>query len=399
MGNDREADGDHRPALSGGPRAVTPDQEQRMADRPRPRAGEAGLRLGSLPPGPLDAIVDVPGVRVGHVSLLAGEATRTGVTAILSHPGDPFREKTPAAAFVLNGFGKTCGLPQLQELGVLETPVLLTGTLNVPRVADALIDWTLRNNPEVLSVNPVVGECNDGYLNDVRARPVRAEHVFAAIECAGDGPVEEGAVGAGVGMTCYGFKGGVGTASRVVEVAEARFTLGALVLANFGDRLELRIGGAPVGRELAALAGGGPPGHPQAEGGGAAEALGSAMVILATDAPLDARQLQRLARRGGLGLARTGSSAGHGSGDFIIAFSNAETVPHRPPSPVLRRSVLAEDGPAITRLFQATVESVEEAVVNALFRAETVAGRDGHVRRALPLEPALAVLRRYGQLA
>jgi D-aminopeptidase len=372
-----------------------------MADSARPRAFDAGLRLGSLPPGPLDAIVDVPGVRVGHVSLVAGEAVRTGVTAILSHPGDPFREKTPAAAFVLNGFGKTCGLPQVQELGVLETPVLLTGTLNVPRVADALIDWTLRHNPEVLSVNPVVGECNDGYLNDIRARPVRAEHVFAAIEGAGSGPVEEGAVGAGVGMTCYGFKGGIGTASRLVEVAGARFTLGALVLANFGDPLELRIGGAPVGRELAALAGAGPSGRPQAEGGGrgAAGDLGSAMVILATDAPLDARQLQRLARRGGLGLARTGSSAGHGSGDFIIAFSNAETVPHRPPSTVLRRSVLAEDGPAISRLFQATVEAVEEAVVNALFRAQTVAGRAGHVRQALPLEPALAILRRYGQLA
>jgi L-aminopeptidase/D-esterase-like protein len=241
-----------------------------MADSARPRAIDAGLRLGSLPPGPLDAIVDVPGVRVGHVSLVAGVAVRTGVTAIQSHPGDPFREKTPAAAFVLNGFGKTCGLPQVQELGVLETPVLLTGTLNVPRVADALIDWTLRHNPEVLSVNPVVGECNDGYLNDIRARPVRAEHVFAAIE-----------------------------------------------------------------------------------------------------------------------------GAGHGSGDFIIAFSNAETVPHRPPSTVLRRSVLAEDGPAISRLFQATVE----AVVNALFRAQTVVGRDGHVRQALPLEPALAILRRYGQLA
>jgi D-aminopeptidase len=371
-----------------------------MANGSRPRTREVGLRLGTLPPGPLDAIVDVPGVRVGHVSLVAGEAVRTGVTAILSHPGDPFREKTPAAAFVLNGFGKTCGLPQVQELGVLETPILLTGTLNVPRVADALIDWTLRNNPDVLSVNPVVGECNDGYLNDIRGRHVRAEHVFAALEGAGEGPVEEGAAGAGVGMTCYGFKGGIGTASRLVEVADARFTLGALVLANFGDPLELRIGGAPVGRELAALAGRGPPGRSPAEGGGggAAAAHGSAMVILGTDAPLDARQLLRLARRGGLGLARTGSSAGHGSGDFIIAFGNAETVPHRPPATVLRRRVLAEDGPAISRLFQAAVESVEEAVLNALFRAETVTGRDGHLRRALPLEPTLAILRRYGQL-
>ena len=378
---------------------------------PRLRPREVGIVLGSLPPGGLNAITDVPGVAVGHASLVEGEAIRTGVTAIRTHAGDPFREKTPAAAFVLNGFGKTCGLAQVAELGVLETPVLLTGTLSVPRVADALISWTLRGNPDAVSVNPLVGECNDAYLNDIQGRHVRAEHVWAAIDGARGGPVEGGAVGAGVGMTCYGYKGGVGTASRATD----GFTVGVLVLANFGTREELRIDGVPVGRELEAgngsppwpsergddgiAAAGGRGEEGRASSGGAARAPdGSCMVIVGTDAPLDARQLGRIARRGGLGLARTGSVAGHGSGDFILAFSNAEPVPHRPPSTVLIRRVLAEDGPAITRLFQATVEAVEEAVVDALFRAETTRGRDGHVRYALPIEPTLDVMRRHGRL-
>ena len=348
--------------------------------RPRPR--EVGVRLGTLPTGPENSLTDVPGVAVGHSSVIEGDAVRTGVTAIRTHTSDPFREKTPAAAFVLNGFGKTCGLAQVAELGVLETPILLTGTLSVPRAADALISWTLRENPDVLSVNPVVGECNDGYLNDVQGRHVSPEHVFAALDGAGSGSVAGGAVGAGVGMTCYGFKGGVGTASRLTD----GFTLGALVLANFGARAELRIDGAPVGREL----GDGPTGE---------TGDGSCMVILGTDAPLDARQLGRLARRGGLGLARTGSVAGHGSGDFILAFSNAQTVPHRPSGLVLERRVLAEDGPAITRLFQAVVEAVEEAVVDALFRSETTRGRQGHVRYALPIEGTLEILRRHNSPA
>jgi D-aminopeptidase len=358
---------------------------------PRLRPREAGIVLGSLPPGGLNAITDVPGVAVGHVSLVEGEAIRTGVTAIRTHPGDPFREKTPAAAFVLNGFGKTCGLAQVAELGALETPIVLTGTLGVPRVADALISWTLRENPDVLSVNPLVGECNDGYLNDIQGRHIRADHVFTAIDGARGGPVAGGAVGAGVGMTCYGYKGGIGTASRSTD----GFTVGALVLANFGTREELRIDGVPVGRELPEPGTHSPPSSPE-DGGDILD--GSCMVIVGTDAPLDARQLGRIARRGGLGLARTGSVAGHGSGDFILAFSNAEIVPHRPSSTVLTRRILAEDGPAITRLFQATVEAVEEAVIDALFRAETTRGRDGHVRYALPIEPTLDVMRRRGRL-
>jgi D-aminopeptidase len=374
--------------------------------RPRPR--EVGIRLGTLPTGRHNAIGDVPGVAVGHVSIVEGDAVRTGVTAIRTHPGDPFREKTPAAAFVLNGFGKTCGLPQVAELGVIETPILLTGTLSVPRVADALISWTLRENPEVLSVNPLVGECNDGYLNDIQGRHVRPEHVFAAIDGARSGPVEGGAVGAGVGMTCYGFKGGIGTASRLT----GEFVVGALVLANFGARDELRIDGVPVGRELGATeASLLPLGEGQDEGvtrGGQAtpsswpsprgrgdEGDGSCMVVLGTNAPLDARQLERLARRGGLGLARTGSVASHGSGDFILAFSNAEPVPHRSPSRTLARHVLAEE--LLTPVFQAVVEAVEEAVIDALFRADTTRGRDGHVRYALPVELTLEILRRHNR--
>ena len=319
-------------------------------------SGSACCRLGCT-----NAITDVPGVAVGHVSLIEGESVRTGVTAIKTHLGNPFREKTRAAAFVLNGFGKTCGLAQVEELGVLETPILLTGTLNVPRVADGLISWILRQNPDVLSVNPVVGECNDGYLNDIRGRHVREEHVFAAIDGATGGPVEGGVVGAGVGMTCYGFKGGIGTASR----RAGDHTLGALVLANFGAKEELRIDGVPVGREL---------GESREPGDG------SCMVILGTDAPVDARQLKRLARRGGLGLARTGSYASHGSGDFILAFSNQHG------------SMRDEE---LNPLFQAVVEATEEAVIDALFRAETTRGRDGHVREALPIEPTLAIMRRH----
>lgn len=348
-----------------------------------PRARELGLRLGALEVGALNAITDVPGLRVGHVSIVEGDAVRTGVTAILTHDHDPFQQKTPAAAFVLNGFGKTCGLPQVAELGVIETPLMLTGTLAVPRVADALIDWTIARNPEVLSVNPVVGECNDGYLNDIQGRHVRAEHVVAAIDGATAGPVEEGAVGAGVGMTCYGWKGGIGTSSR----RGGDFVVGALVLTNFGTREELRIDGAPVGRELAGAA-----------GGAEVDGSGSVMVVVATDAPLDARQLGRIARRGALGLARTGGTAGHGSGDFIIAVSNAEPVPHRPDSAVLTRRVLAEDGPLVSTLFQATVEAVEEAVVNSLLAAQTTHGRDGRVRYALPLAPTLEILGRYGRI-
>jgi D-aminopeptidase len=372
------------------------------ANRPRPR--EVGVRLGLLSPGPLNAITDVPGVRVGHRSVIEGEAVRTGVTALFTHAGDPFLEKTPAAGFVLNGFGKMAGLAQVAELGVVETPIALTNTLSVPTAADALIGWTLERHADVMSVNPIVGECNDGYLNDIRGRHVRVEHVLAALDVAAPGPIDGGAVGAGVGMSCYGHKGGIGTSSRVVSDG---FTVGALVLANFGRLDDLRIDGVDVGRQLASAAPPGRSGRTPAEGApaerrppapGGDPRDGSVIVLIGTDAPLDARELGRIARRGGLGLARTGSPSGHGSGDFILAFANAQTVPHRPASTVLDRRVLAEDGPAIDRLFSAAVEAVEEAVIDALFRAETIVGRQGHVRAELPLEATLAALRRAGRL-
>ncbi|HEY3061370.1 MAG TPA: P1 family peptidase [Chloroflexota bacterium] len=352
----------------------------------RPRARDIGLRLGGLPPAEWNAITDVAGVRVGHVSVMAESNVRTGVTAIQTHEGDPFDEKTVAAAFVLNGFGKTCGLPQLAECGTLETPILLTNTLSVPRVADAVLDWALKRHPEAQSINPLVGECNDAYLNDIRGRHVQPEHVWEAIETASDGAVAEGAVGAGVGMSCYGYKGGIGTASRRAEHSGSAHIVGALVLANFGRPEELMIDGVRIGELLASS--------------DTAPALdGSVMVIVATDAPLDARQLGRLARRGALGLARTGSVAHHGSGDFVLTFTTAGRVPHRISGPLLPpRATVADAHPLMDTLFQAAVESVEEAVINALTRAETMVGRDGHVRQGLPLERVRELLMRAGRI-
>jgi D-aminopeptidase len=364
---------------------------------PRPRARELGVTIGRLPPGRLNALTDVPGVRVGQVSLVSGEGPlrpgsgpiRTGVTAIWTHPGDPFLAKTPCAAFVLNGFGKTAGLAQVTELGVVETPILLTNTRNVQIVADALIDYLVERNPAIASINPVVGECNDSYLNDIRGRHVCEQHVIAALDDATPGPIAEGAVGAGVGMSCFELKGGIGTASRLVPIEGRGHVVGALVLTNFGSLPELRIDGVPVGQELAderrrgAASGVNPP--------------GSCMIVVGTDIPLDARQLGRVARRAALGLARTGSIAGNGSGDFIIAFSNANLVFAQPSASFRDVRVLAEDGPSIDQVFQATVDSVEEAILNSLFRAETVVGRDGHVREALPIERVMGIMRRNGR--
>ncbi|HET7035451.1 MAG TPA: P1 family peptidase [Thermomicrobiaceae bacterium] len=366
----------------------------------RPRAREVGVVLGTLPPGPLNAITDVPGVLVGQQTLIAGDGAlvpgvgpiRTGVTVILPHGGNLFREKVPAACFVLNGYGKAIGLAQLDELGVIETPLALTGTLNVPLVADGLIEHAIRTNPDIgintSTVNPVAAECHDGYLNDIQGRHVRQQHVLEAIASAADGPVAEGTVGGGTGMTLFGFKGGIGTASRVVDGGGARYTVGALVLGNFGRREQLVIAGVPVGRELATWQ---PPENLPEHG--------SIVVVVATDAPLLSRGLGRIARRGAHGLARVGSISGHGSGDFIFAFSNAIRVPHTPQGPTLTVPHVFEGGPLIDALFQATVEATEEAVVNALFRATTIDGRDGHVRYALPLEPALRLLATAGALS
>lgn len=353
---------------------------------PRPSARAMGVVSGILPPGPQNDLCDVPGVRVGHATVVRGEGAlvpgqgpvRTGVTAILPHGGNLFAEKVPAGLFVLNGFGKATGLAQVAELGTLETPILLTNTLSTFRAADALIDYMIEQNPEIGvstgTVNPVVGECNDGFLNDIQGRHVTAEHVRAALESASTGPVRQGAVGAGTGMVCFGFKGGIGSASRQV----GGFTLGALVLANFGRPGDLMLHGLPVGQWLLAEPGEMEPAeNPPA---------GSAMVILGTDAPLDARQLTRLSRRGALGLARVGASAANGSGDFILSFSTQNRVRHDAAEGAAEVTLLRDGSLLLDRLFLAAVEAVEEAVLNALFTARTVEGRDRRVVHALPVK-------------
>ncbi len=356
----------------------------------RPRLRDYGLAIGQLPSGPRNAITDVLGVRVGHATRIQGEGplrpgegpVRTGVTLILPHTGNLFREKVRASVHTINGFGKPCGFEEVRELGVLETPIALTNTLNVFRVADALVTDALAQNPEIgvrtSSVNPVVGECNDGYLNDIRGRHVGAAQVAAALDDARSGqaglPVLEGNVGAGTGTSCFGWKGGVGTASRVLPTEAGGWTVGALVQSNFGRPEQLLVDGLPVGRFLR------PPGYrPQPE-------RGSIMVVLATDAPLTARQLHRLCVRAGAGIARTGSHFGHGSGDFVIAFSTAHRIQHWPPGLTGPVPALADEPRAMRGLFSGVVEAVEEAILNSLFAAETMVGRDGHVRYALPLE-------------
>jgi len=325
---------------------------------------------------------------------------RTGVTAVVPHPGNLYRERPRAASFVFNGYGKSLGLVQLGELGVLETPILLTNTLSVFTAANALVTRALAENPDIGltagTVNPVVGECSDAYLNDIRGRHVTEADCLEALRLAAPGPVPEGNVGAGTGMSCLGFKGGLGTASRLVTFGArpagpesapgARFTLGCLVLANFGRRADFRLDGVPVGRDLVA-----DEELDQLPGG-------SIMIVLATDAPLTSRQLTRVSRRAALGLARTGSVGAHGSGDFVLAFSTAGLEPAFPSEPVLVRYALAEDDRHFGPLFEAAVEATEEAIVNALFAAETMAGRDGHVREALPIEEVISILRRHGRV-
>jgi D-aminopeptidase len=338
----------------------------------RSRAREAGVQLGGLLPGPNNAVTDVAGVRVGHETLIQSSDVRTGVTAVCPHQGNVYAERVIAAVHTINGFGKPVGFEQVRELGLLETPILLTNTLCVGLAAHALVRWVLERNPEARSINPVVGECNDGYLNDIRGLHVCPEHVYEALQNASTGPIGEGNVGAGTGMSCFGFKGGVGTASRQLPERDGGYTVGVLVVANFGRREELRVAGVPVGQRLR---------NWQAD----ESEVGSIMVVLATDAPLTARQLGRVARRAGLGLARLGSLAGHSSGDFVIGFSTAQRVPRAERERTRRLICLNEDRPTITLLFQATVEATEEAVLNALFAAQTMRGCAGHVRHALPI--------------
>ena len=352
----------------------------------RPRAREIGIQIGVLPTGELNGMTDVPGVKVGHVTRIVGEGPlspgngpiRTGVTAILPHDGNIFREKVTATAHIINAFGKSIGLPQLVELGNIETPILLTGTLNVWTAADALVDYVSAQNPGVYSFNPIVGECNDSFLNDILGRHVRREHVFEALETASHTNVEEGVVGAGVGMSGFGWKAGIGTASRVAQVGKAAYTVGALVLTNTGAASDLRIDGFPVGQRLT------PEDISE-------ERPGSIMIIVATDAPLSHRQLTRVAKRATFGLARTGAIASHGSGDFVIAFSAANRIGGALSEEGTSPSIFHDEG-ALTLLFRAVIEATEESIINSLLKAHTVVGRDGNVRHGIPIHRIVEIL-------
>jgi len=362
----------------------------------RPRVRDAGVQVGVMTPGPLNAITDVNGVLVGQTTIIRGDNVRTGVTAILPHGGNLFREKVPGAVFVGNAFGKLAGSTQMNELGEIETPILLTSTLSVPRVADYLIDYMLAlpGNEEVQSINPLVGETNDGYLNDIRSRPITRDDVFAAIHSAKAGAVEEGSVGAGTGTIAFGWKGGIGTASRKLPVSLGGYTVGALVQTNFGG--VLTIAGAPVGKELGRYAFRDqlekPGAHSKMLNGDRAD--GSCMIVVATDAPVDARNLKRLAARAIMGMARTGASGSNGSGDYVIAFSTAPELRIHPGDESKARSVTVLGNEAMSPLFLAVMEATEEAIYNSMFRATTMSGR-GHTIEALPLDKTLEILREH----
>jgi D-aminopeptidase len=365
---------------------------QNTAPNVRPRVSDVGLKVGILPTGPFDAITDVAGIEVGQTTIIRGDNIRTGVTAVLPHSGNLYREKVPAAIFVGNGFGKLTGSTQVDEMGDIETPILLTSTTSVPRVADALISYMLAlpGNEDVLSINPVVGETNDGYLSDIRGRHITPNDVFAALKNAKGGPVEEGAVGAGTGTVVFGWKGGIGTASRRLPSNLGGYTVGVLVQTNFGG--VLMIAGAPVGKELGQYY---LRKELQQAGNGNDKADGSCMIVVATDAPMDARNLKRLAARAWLGIARTGSSASNGSGDYAIAFSTAPQVRVHSNDKALTRSMEVTTNDAMSPLFQAVIEAAEEAVYNSMFKATTMTG-NGHTVEALPIEKTMEILREHG---
>ena len=365
----------------------------------RPRARELGVTVGILPTGPLNAITDVDGVLVGHTTLVRGDNVRTGVTAILPHAGNMFREKVPGAVFVGNGFGKLAGSTQVNELGEIETPILLTSTLSVPRTADFLIDYMLAlpGNEDVQSINPLVAETNDGYLNDIRGRHLSRDDVFAAIKGAKSGPVLEGSVGAGTGTVAFVFKGGIGTSSRKLPARLGGFTVGVLVQTNFGG--VLTINGAPVGQELGRYYLKDELANDRQHQQNTPD--GSIIIVIATDAPLDARNLGRLAARAMMGLARTGAAASNGSGDYAIAFSTAAGVRLKPLNENERnlpRTLKTLSNDAASPLFLAVIEATEEAIYNSLFRATTTSGR-GRTVEALPLDRTIEILRKHGLIA
>ncbi len=364
---------------------------QAQTENTRPRARAAGVQVGILPSGALNAITDVAGVKVGHCTVAQGDSVRTGVTIISPNSGNLFQEKIPAAIYCGNAFGKLAGYTQVEELGTIETPIALTNTLAVPIAMQTLIKHTLAQpgNENVFSVNAVVGETNDSWLNDIRGLHVKEEHVLQALASANSGKVEEGSVGAGTGTSCLGFKGGIGTASRVLPKDLGGYTVGVLVQTNYGGILT--INGAPVGRELGKFY--------LSERVQKQDDDGSCMIVVATDAPLSTRNLKRLAKRALLGLARTGGFMSHGSGDYVIAFTTAYRIPHAVPreenAAGLLPSVRSLHDEMMTPLFLAVVEATEEAVYNSLFRATTVAGVNAHVREALPIEKVVEVLKRY----
>jgi D-aminopeptidase len=370
-----------------------------LGSQPRVRARALGVAPGVFQPGTNNAITDVAGVRVGHATVIVADSVRTGITAILAHDQNAYFERVPAAVHVGNAFGKLVGTTQVRELGELETPILLTCTLCVWKAADAMVEWMLQKPEmrEVRSLNPVVGETNDGGLNAIRSRPITAAHVRQALEGASGGPVAEGAVGAGAGTVAFGWKGGIGTSSRVLPASLGGYTVGVLVQSNFGGVLQVM--GAPVGKELGRYAyqNAGPRGDspPNEERGD-----GSIMMIVATDAPLSAQNLDRLAARALLGMGRTGSSASNGSGDYVVAFSTAVSVRRRlsrpgEAAPKPSRTVDDLTNDAISPLFQAAIEATEEAIYNSMFMAESVTS-NGRTVDALPLDRVREILAKYG---
>lgn len=355
-----------------------------LSSEERPRIREFGIKTGILKPGKWNAITDVEGVRVGHVTLIKGKNIRTGVTAILPHGDNIYQEKVPAAVYVANGYGKLMGYTQIEELGNMETPIILTNTLSVPTAANALIDYTLTlpGNEKVFSVNTVVGETNDGWLNDIRGRNVKKEHVIKAIKKAGTGPVEEGNVGAGTGTICYGFKGGIGTASRKLPFSRGGYTVGVLVQTNHGGVFQ--INGFPIGVRLGRY-------YMKKD----LEELeeGSCMIVVATDAPLNSRNLKRLAKRALLGIPRTGGFYSGGSGDYAIAFSTAQglRIPHRTDDRTMKVEILRNR--YISPLFLAAAEAAEEAILNSLFKATAMEGKDNNKIEALPLDKVKEIMK------
>lgn len=353
----------------------------------RVRARELGIEVGIFKPGKWNAITDIPGVKVGHRTIIRGDNIRTGVTAILPHDGNLFQQKVPAAIFVGNGFGKLAGVTQVEELGNIETPILLTNTLSVPIAANALIEYMLglEGNQDIRSVNPIVGETNDGGLNDIRKRALNKEDVFLAIANAQSGPVEEGSVGAGTGTVCLGFKGGIGTASRMLPDTLGGYIVGVLVQTNYGGILE--INGAPVGRELQNFAYKNKISYVDGDG--------SCMIVVATNAPLLSRNLKRLAKRAYLALAKTGAFSSNGSGDYVIAFSTYADNLIAYDSPQSTNTIKVVQNDRLSPLFLAVLEATQEAVYNSLLKANTVSGMDGNTVTAIPIDKVVTICKKY----